>query len=64
MNETLTCSFNLARESPTLFLHDEEKASVTDPDPGSGSFLTPGSGMEKNPEPGSGIRDEHPGSYF
>jgi hypothetical protein len=40
--------------------------SVTDPDPGSGAFLTPGSGsgsgMEKNPEPGSGIRDEHPGS--
>jgi len=23
-----------------------------------------GSGMEKNPEPGSGIWDEHPGSYF
>jgi hypothetical protein len=33
-------------------------------DPGSGAFLTPGSGMGKNPELGSGIRDEHPGSYF
>jgi hypothetical protein len=39
-------------------------SSVGDPDPGSGAFLIPGSGMGKNPEPGSGIRDEHPGSYF
>jgi hypothetical protein len=37
---------------------------------GSGSeircFLTPGSGsgMEKNPDQGSVIRDEHTGSYF
>ncbi len=23
-----------------------------------------GSGMDKNPEPGSEIRNEHPGSYF
>jgi hypothetical protein len=29
-------------------------SSVADPDPGSGAFLTPG----------SGIRDEQPGSYF
>jgi hypothetical protein len=28
--------------------------SVADPDPGSGDFLT-GSGMEKNPYPGSGM---------
>jgi hypothetical protein len=27
-------------------------SSVADPDPGSGAFLTPGSGMEKNPDPG------------
>ncbi len=26
---------------------------VKDPDPGSGAFLTPGSGMGKNPDPGS-----------
>jgi hypothetical protein len=25
-------------------------------------FLDPGSGMGKNQDPGSGIRDEHPGS--
>jgi hypothetical protein len=31
--------------------------SVADPDPGSGAFLTLGSGMGK-------IRDEQPGSYF
>jgi hypothetical protein len=34
------------------------KSSVEDP--GSGAFLTPGSGMGKK----SGIRDEKPGSYF
>jgi hypothetical protein len=30
---------------------------VTDPDPGSGAFLTPGSGMGKNqdPDPGAGM---------
>ncbi len=28
---------------------------VADPDPGSGASLTPGSGMEKNPDPGSAI---------
>jgi hypothetical protein len=31
-------------------------------DPGSGTFLTPGSGMEKVSE--SGIRDEHARSFF
>jgi hypothetical protein len=32
-------------------------ASVADPDPGSGVFLTPGSGMGKSqhPDPGSGM---------
>jgi hypothetical protein len=33
-------------------------------DPGSGAFLTPGSGMGKKSGSGSGIRDEQPGSYF
>jgi hypothetical protein len=32
-----------------------------DPDPGSGAFLTPGSGESAS---GSGIRDEQPGSYL
>jgi len=41
--------------------------SVADPDPGSGAFLTPGSGIRNRffPDPGSqgsGIRDKHPGS--
>ncbi len=40
------------------------KCSVADPDPGSGAFFTPGSGIR---DPGSGwteirIRDKHPGS--
>jgi hypothetical protein len=41
-------------------------SSVADPDPGSGSFLTPKSGMGKKSGSGSGIRirDEQPGSYF
>ncbi len=39
-------------------------SSVADPDPGSGAFLTPGSGMGRNSASGSGIRDEQPGSYF
>jgi hypothetical protein len=40
-------------------------------DPGSGAFLTPGSGIRdpgwvksQDPDPGSGIRDEQPRSYF
>jgi hypothetical protein len=33
-------------------------------DPGSGAFLTPGSGMGRKSSSGSGIRDEQPGSYF
>ncbi len=47
------------------------KSSVADPDPGSGAFLTPGSGMGRKSAFGSGIRDEQPGirdeqpgSYF
>jgi hypothetical protein len=40
--------------------------SVADPDLGQGVFLTPGpgSGMGRKSAPGSGIRDEQPGSYF
>jgi hypothetical protein len=33
-------------------------------DPGSGAFLTPGSGMVRKSASGSGFRDEQPGSYF
>jgi hypothetical protein len=40
----------------------KEKFSVADPDPGSGAFLTPGSGIRNGffPDPGSRITD--PGS--
>ncbi len=38
--------------------------SVSVADPGSGAFLTPGSGMGRKSASGSGIRDEQPGSYF
>ncbi len=38
--------------------------SVTDPDPGSGAFLTPGSGTGRKSASGSGIQDEQPGSNF
>jgi hypothetical protein len=37
-----------------IWIRDLKKTSVADPDPGSGDFLTPG----------SGIRDEQPRSYF
>jgi hypothetical protein len=40
------------------------KFSVSNPYPGSGAFLTPGSGMGKKSGSGSGIRDKQPGSYF
>ncbi len=44
----------------------DHKASVADPDPGLGAFLTPGSGIRdgRKSASGSGIRDEQPGSYF
>ncbi len=38
------------------------KTSVSDP--GSGAFLTPGSGMGRKSASGSGIQHEQPGSYF
>jgi len=37
-----------------MILLFDMSCSVADPDPGSGAFLTPG----------SGLRDEQPGSYF
>jgi hypothetical protein len=38
---------------------DTETISFSDPDPGSGAFLTPGSGMgrSQHPDPGSGINN-------
>jgi hypothetical protein len=39
-------------------IHTSALTNGSIPDPVSGS------GMEKNPEPGSGNRDEHPGSVF
>jgi hypothetical protein len=47
---------------PIKSVRSRQKISVADPDPGSGAFLTPGSGMGKNQDPE--IRDEQPGSYF
>ncbi len=43
---------------------DAAQASVADPDPGFGTFLTPGSGIRDGRESasGSGIREEQPGS--
>ncbi len=41
-----------------------EKTSGGDPDPGSGAFLTPGSGNRDGLKIKIRIRDEHPGSYF
>jgi hypothetical protein len=38
------------------------ECGVADPDPGSGVYLTPGSWIGK--KSGSGIRDEHPRSFF
>jgi hypothetical protein len=38
-------------------------AFISVADPGSGAFLTPGSGIKKSVS-GSGIGDEQPGSYF
>ncbi len=46
-----------ARQPLGLFFN-----SVTDPEPGSGVFLTPGSGMGKKVR--IRISDEQPGSYF
>jgi hypothetical protein len=38
--------------------------SVADPDPGSGAFLTPGSGIRDGQKVSIQIRDEQPVSYF
>jgi hypothetical protein len=44
---------------------DSLPGSIADPDPGSGDFLTPGTGMGKNqdPDPGSGFGMNIP-DYF
>ncbi len=41
------------------FIHPLIHSSVADPDPGSGAFLTPGSGMgrSQHPDPGSGMNN-------
>ncbi len=38
--------------------------SVADPDPGLGTFLTPGSGIRDGRKSASGSGNEQPGSYF
>jgi hypothetical protein len=43
------------------FLKKVQNSSVADPVPASGVFLPLDPGCKKS---GSGIRDEHPGSYF
>jgi hypothetical protein len=42
---------------------DSDFAITNVDDPGSGAFLTPGSGMGKKSRSGSEIQDEHPGYY-
>ena len=39
------------------------RVSVADPDPGSGAFFGPGSGIRDGKKSGSGIRNEHPRSF-
>jgi hypothetical protein len=58
-------------EDPRLFVgggdrFDINQVSFSVADPGSGAFLTPGSGMGKKSGSGSEIwiRDEQSGSYF
>jgi hypothetical protein len=45
----------------TLFWVKILKFFDADADPGSGNLFDPGSGMEKNSDPGSEIRDKHLG---
>jgi hypothetical protein len=56
------------RRSLNILKKLHEKAmkitSVADPDPGSGAFLTPGSGIRDGEKVRIRIRDEQPGSYF
>jgi hypothetical protein len=50
---------------PEILQKDERPLGcVADPDPGSGAFLSPGSGMGRKSASGSRIRDEQPGTYF
>jgi hypothetical protein len=48
-----------AHAQPTMV-----ETGVADPDPGSGAVYDLWIRDGKNTDPGSGIRDEHPGSYF
>ncbi len=51
---------NLNIETGTSFHSDHglaKETSVADPDPGSGAFLTPGSGMGKKSGPESGMNN-------
>jgi hypothetical protein len=49
-------------ESPPLPEHSISQSSVADPDPGSGAFLTPRSGIGRKSASGSVMNN--PGSYF
>jgi hypothetical protein len=52
------CSKSLPYTGQQNILHSEYNCrSVADPDPGSGAFLTPGSGMGKKSGSGSGINN-------
>jgi hypothetical protein len=59
--------FQYTGNSIVSFIRKKFKAFDSVADPGSGASLTPGSGMEKNPETGirdgkNRIRVKHPGS--
>ncbi len=54
------------KPGPLKIIQYSRISSVADPDPGLGAFLTPGSRIRDGRKSayGSGIRDEHLGSYF
>jgi hypothetical protein len=52
------------RQQWQLFLLGYIGTSVADPDPGSGAFLTPQSGIRDGQKIKIRIRDEQTGSYF
>jgi hypothetical protein len=67
MRELSSC--NIVSFARAIIPYCLDLISVADPDPGSGAFLTPGSGIRypgwvesQHPDSGSGIRDEQPGS--
>jgi hypothetical protein len=57
-----TPPFNEETVGQTCTKHNNNEASVADPDPGSGSFLTPGSGIRNRFFPDLGSRISDPGS--